>query len=179
MSRTQKIVTNAKPTASTSKVQPATWKEKLMPEEYEQLKNVFDLFDEDHSGLIDPEEINKIMEELGDSRKGTFAYGVIENLKSKGKLINFDEFLELVCPRVGEVKTKEGIKTIFSHIDRQEDEVIDFEEIKNLARIAGDGTNDDEIMEMLHSIHINRETTTNEHLSFDDFYGIVSKFYKK
>lgn len=119
MSRTQKIVTNAKSTGSTPKLQPATWKEKLMPEEYDQLKNVFDLFDEDHSGLIDPEEINKIMDELGESRKGTFAYGVIENLKSKGKTINFDEFLDLVCPKVGEVKTKEGIKTIFGHIDRQ------------------------------------------------------------
>lgn len=77
------------------------------------------------------------------------------------------------------MKTKEGLKTVFSHIDRQEDEVIDFEEVKNLARISGDGISDDEIMEMLHSIHINRETATNEHLTFDDFYGIVSKFYKK
>ena len=87
------------------------------------------------------------MEELGESRKGTFAFGLIENLKSKGKPINFDEFLELVCPKVGEVRTKEGLKTIFGHIDRQEDEVIDFEELKNLARLSGDGINDDEIME--------------------------------
>jgi Ca2+-binding EF-hand superfamily protein len=38
-----------------------SWKDKLFPEDYEQLKATFDLFDEDHSGYIDPEEINKIM----------------------------------------------------------------------------------------------------------------------
>lgn len=64
--------------------------------------------------------------------------------------------MELVCPKVGDVKTKEGIRTIFSHIDNQQDEVIDFEEIKHLARVAGDGVSDDEILEMLHSIHVNK-----------------------
>jgi Ca2+-binding EF-hand superfamily protein len=92
-----------------------------MPEEYEQLKNVFELFDEDQSGVIDPEEINKIMEELGESRTGTFAFGLIAGLKTSGKPINFEEFLELVCPKVGEVRTKEGIRQIFNHIDKQED----------------------------------------------------------
>jgi Ca2+-binding EF-hand superfamily protein len=90
MSRAQKNVGNAKAPTPAGKTQPLSWKEKLMPEEYEQLKNVFDLFDEDHSGLIDPEEINKIMDEMGESRHGTFTYGVIENLKAKGKTINFD-----------------------------------------------------------------------------------------
>jgi Ca2+-binding EF-hand superfamily protein len=87
--------------------------------------------------------------------------------------------LELVCPKVGDIRTKEGLRTIYSHIDKQEDEVIDFEELKHLARISGDGASDDEILEMLHAIHINRETSTNEHLSFDEFYEVVSKFYKK
>lgn len=127
MSRATKPVANTKPTPSAGKTAPLSWKEKLLPEEYEQLRNVFDLFDEDHSGTIDPEEINKIMDELGESRMGTLTFGLIEGLKAKNKPINFDEFLELVCPKVGEVKTKEGIRTIFSHIDKQGDEVIDFE----------------------------------------------------
>ena len=67
-----------------------TWKDKLLPQDYEHLKGVFDLFDEDHSGLIDPEEINKIMGELGEERKGSFTFGLIEGLKDKNKPINFD-----------------------------------------------------------------------------------------
>jgi Ca2+-binding EF-hand superfamily protein len=91
MSRAQKTIVPTKSTPfSASKNQVLGWKDKLLPEEYEQLKNVFELFDEDHSGVIDPEEINKIMEELGESRKGTFAFGLIAGLKTSGKPINFE-----------------------------------------------------------------------------------------
>jgi Ca2+-binding EF-hand superfamily protein len=64
MSRTTKPVTTSRPTSAVKQV-TLSWKDKLQPEEYEGLKNTFDLFDEDHSGLIDPEEINKILQELG------------------------------------------------------------------------------------------------------------------
>ena len=124
MSRTQKN-SNNKPSSS-GKTQPLTWKDKLLPADYEHLKSVFDLFDEDHSGFIDPVEINKIMGELGEERVGTFAFSLIAGLKEKNKPINFDDFLELVCPKVGDVKTKEGLITIFGHIDKEQDNELDF-----------------------------------------------------
>ena len=92
MSRAQKTGVT-KPTPVTSSgikaVAPHTWKEKIHPEDYENLKNTFDLFDEDHSGSIDPEEINKILEELGPDRRTSFIYGIIEGLKAKNRAINF------------------------------------------------------------------------------------------
>ncbi len=62
MSKNSKI--NPNPKAATTPT--LTWKDKLLPEDYSQLQGVFNLFDEDHSGLIDPVEINKIMNELGE-----------------------------------------------------------------------------------------------------------------
>jgi Ca2+-binding EF-hand superfamily protein len=53
MSRTAKPGSN-KITPQAAKPQALTWKERILPEDYDQLKSVFDLFDEDHSGLIDP-----------------------------------------------------------------------------------------------------------------------------
>ena len=123
-----------------------SWKERIHPEDYEQLKTTFELFDADRSGFIDPEEITKIMEELGDSRKGTFIYSIIDGLRYKNKPINFDEFVELVTPKVGDIKTKEGIRTIFKHLDTDDDDYINYEELKKLSRIAGDGINDEEIL---------------------------------
>jgi hypothetical protein len=35
--------------------------------------------------------------------------------------------------------------------------------------MVGDAINDDDILELLHSTHINRETQTNEGLTFDEF----------
>lgn len=64
---------NAKPSASiakgsSSKVKkevPTAWKDRISPEDYEQLRDVFHLFDEDGSGIIDPQEIVKVLEEIG------------------------------------------------------------------------------------------------------------------
>jgi Ca2+-binding EF-hand superfamily protein len=63
-------------------------------------------------------------------------------LKTKSKPINFDEFLDLICPKIGDLKTKEGLRTIYSHFDKSEDGVLDFEELKATARQSGDLIND-------------------------------------
>ena len=157
-----------------------SWKEKLFPEEYEQLKQVFHIFDEDNSGYIDPEEINKIMDELGDTgRRGSVAFEIITNLRDYNKPIDFHQFLEVACTRVGDVKTKEGIGRLFRHADKEDDELLDFEELKTLCRMAGDNLTDDDIMEMMHTIHINRKTATSEGVTFEDFYNIVTGHYRK
>ena len=179
MSRSKTSAQVTKSATSSGKASGLSWKEKLHPEDYEQLRNTFDLFDEDHSGTIDPEEINKIMDELGDSRKGTFIYGVIENLRSKGKPINFDEFVDLVAPKVGDVKTKEGLRTCFKHLDTDDDDYINYDELKKLSRMSGDYINDEDILEMLHSTFINHKTNNNEGLYFEEFYQIVTKYNKR
>jgi len=56
MSRSQ-----AKPTAAPVKA-PTAWKDRLLPQDYEELKSTFEVFDEDGSGSIDPVEINKVLE---------------------------------------------------------------------------------------------------------------------
>ena len=59
MSKQPKNVPQAKVVNTAPKA--TSWKDRLFPEDYENLKATFDLFDDDHSGTIDPEEINKIM----------------------------------------------------------------------------------------------------------------------
>lgn len=69
---------------------PLTWKERIHAEDYEQLRTTFELFDEDHSGTIDPAEINKILEELGPERRIPLIYSIIDGLKNKNKPITFE-----------------------------------------------------------------------------------------
>jgi Ca2+-binding EF-hand superfamily protein len=64
-------------------------------------------------------------------------------LKVKSKPITFDEFVELVVPRVGDLKTKEGLRTVFSHLDTDNDDYINYDELKHLAKISGDLIKDD------------------------------------
>jgi Ca2+-binding EF-hand superfamily protein len=143
MSRTTKTQPTAAKPVVPAKNAALSWKDRLHPEEYEQLRATFSLFDSDNSGTIDPEEINKIMDELGEGRKGTLIYNIIEGLKVKNKPITFDEFVELVTPRVGDIKTKEGLRTVFSHLDTDNDDYINYDELKHLAKLSGDMINDD------------------------------------
>jgi Ca2+-binding EF-hand superfamily protein len=174
----------------TSKTQPAqpvkpqpapqlSWKDRLTPEDYEDLKNTFEVFDEDGSGTIDPAEINKVLEELGLDKRNPFILSLIHGLRDKNKPINFNEFLEVVVGRVGETKTKEGLKRVFSLYDKDENGVIDFEEFKTVSRQLHENLNDDDLREMLHSASINNKTSSNEGFTFEEFYTIVSKFVNR
>jgi Ca2+-binding EF-hand superfamily protein len=51
--------------SKTKKDVPTTWKDRISPEDYEHLRDVYLLFDEDGSGTIDPQEIVKVLEEIG------------------------------------------------------------------------------------------------------------------
>lgn len=162
-----------------TKPAPTQWKDRLTAQDYEELKNTFDVFDEDGSGSIDPVEINKVLEELGLDRRNPFVLSLINGLKEKNKAIGFDEFLDTIASRVGETKTKDGLRRVFALFDKDENGVIDFEEFKGIAKQLHDAINDDDIIEMLHSTHVNHKTSSNEGFTFDEFYSIVSKFNNK
>ena len=48
-----------------------------------------------------------------------------------------------------------------------------------MAKGLHENMNDDDLLEMMHSAHVNQKTATNEGFTFDEFYGIVSKFANK
>jgi Ca2+-binding EF-hand superfamily protein len=123
MSRTSKGQT-AQPAKQA--VQQLSWKDRLNAEDYDELKQTFDVFDEDGSGSIDPAEINKILDDLGLDKRNPFILSLINGLRDKNKPIQFPEFLDIICSRVGETKTKDGIKRVFALFDKDENGVIDF-----------------------------------------------------
>jgi Ca2+-binding EF-hand superfamily protein len=64
-----------------SKPVSSQWKDRLDAVDYDELKQTFDVFDEDGSGTIDPVEINKVLEELGLDRRNPFILNLINGLK--------------------------------------------------------------------------------------------------
>ena len=165
----------AKPAATGSRG-PSQWKDRLAPEDYEELKATFEVFDEDRSGTIDPAEISAVLEKLGTHGRSPFVLNLIYALQEKAKPINFDEFIDICGSRIGETRTKDGLRRVFALIDKDENGILDFEEFKQVSKHLKDNLGDDDILELMHSTHVNRKTSSNEGFTFDEFYQIVSRF---
>ncbi len=56
---------------------PTAWRDRISPEDYEQLRDVFLLFDEDGSGIIDPQEIVKVLEEIGLDKRNPYVMKIV------------------------------------------------------------------------------------------------------
>ena len=136
-------------------------RDKITEQDYEELKATFDLFDEDASGFIDPIEIQKVMEELGLTRRNPTVNEIFNDLKAANRSINFDEFLEIVVNRVGDTKTKDGLNKVFSLWDKNGNGVLDLDCFKQIARELGETLNEEELIEMMHNTYILNNTASN------------------
>jgi len=126
---------SGKPKAPIAQPKPSyNPRERLSEHDIEELKATFDLFDEDHGGSIDPSEIQKILEELGLDRRNNVVFNMINDLQAKGRPINFEEFLEIICNRLGDTKSNDGLKKLFALYDTDGAGFIDFEKMKHVAR---------------------------------------------
>ena len=71
---------------------------------------------------------------------------LIHGLRDKNKAITFDEFVDIIASRVGETKTRDGIKRVFALYDKDENGTVDFEEFKSIARHLKDNLTDDDLL---------------------------------
>lgn len=159
----------------TTAAKKTSWKDRISQHDYEELKATFDLFDADGGGSIDPEEIEKVLEQIGLKGKSAIVNEMIVGLRDLGRPIKFDEFLEIVASKVGDAKSREGLAKVFDLWDNQGNGVIDFDSFKRVAKELGETLNDDEIIEMMHNAYIINGTESHDTFNFDEFYNIVTK----
>lgn len=147
----------------------------LSEEEINELKETFDLFDEDKSGTIDPEEIKKALDNLGLEKRNPIVYRMISDLQSLKGEIDFDTFIDTITDRLGHTQSQEGLQKLFALYDTDGTGSIDFQKLRAVAKELGETMNDEEIKEMMHHIHVLNRTENKEEISFQEFYEIVSK----
>ena len=158
---------------------PTAWKNRVSPEDYEQLRDVFLIFDEDGSGTIDPQEIVKVLEEIGLDKRNQNVVKIILALRETNKIMNFEEFVDVVCTQIGEYKTRDGLQRVWRLYDKEETGVIGFEQLKEIGRSIGEYMDDQAILDMMHGVFINKGTQSNEEFTFDEFYQVISGFYSR
>ncbi len=104
----------------TKNVVPTAWKDRISPEDYEHLREVFVVFDEDGSGSIDPQEIVKVLEEIGLDRRNPHVVKIVWAMRDANKNLNFEEFVDIVCSQVGEYRTRDGLQRIWRLYDKED-----------------------------------------------------------
>lgn len=87
-------------------------------EQVRDIKQAFDIFDGDHSGVIDPQELKNAFISLGFGGQNKFVYQILAELdddQSGG--IDFAEFLRLATAKISEKDSRADIDKVFSSFD--------------------------------------------------------------
>jgi len=147
----------------------------LSQEEYEEIKQAFELFDTNSTGRINPQELKQAMQSLGfDSRNPTIFDMICEldtpEAQRKGG-IDIDQFVEAINNKLGDKETKEGIRRIFQLFVSDPDATsITANDLKKIAKELGETMQKEELDDML-----KRASSSGHDLSFQEFYDIMTK----
>ena len=106
----------------------------LPREEVIEIKQAFDIFDEDGSGSIDPSELRDAFESLGFKGNNRFIYQILAEIDDDGSGgIQFDEFLKLATAKITEKDSRSEINKVFNLFDTEKQERITIKDLKRIA----------------------------------------------
>ena len=105
----KKATKDTKPAAVKKAFNPDDYVKPTLPrEEVIEIRQAFDIFDGDASGVIDPAELKEAFVTLGFTGQSKFVYQILAELDEDGSgAIDFDEFLKLATAKVSEKDSRE------------------------------------------------------------------------
>ena len=90
----------------------------LSREEVVEIKQAFDIFDNDGSGIMDPSELKDAFINLGFTGQGKFVYQILAELdEDQSGGIEFPEFLKLATAKLSDKDSREDIMKVFNTFD--------------------------------------------------------------
>eukprot|EP01129_Flabellula_baltica_P009017 TRINITY_DN3619_c0_g1_i2.p1 TRINITY_DN3619_c0_g1~~TRINITY_DN3619_c0_g1_i2.p1 ORF type:complete len:519 (-),score=85.21 TRINITY_DN3619_c0_g1_i2:219-1775(-) len=116
---------------------------KLPPEEIARIREIFNLFDKDHSGAIDREEFRHFMNAIGDPVTETEADSIISQIDTDGNgVIDLEEFIYFMEDNANDadVDCEQTIMDLFYLFDKDHSGTITTPEFKQMMMNINDGT---------------------------------------
>ena len=90
----------------------------LPREEVVEIRQAFEIFDQDGSGIMDPAELKQAFIDLGFTGQNKFVYQILAELdEDQSGGIDFAEFLRLATAKIGEKDSRVEINKVFSAFD--------------------------------------------------------------
>ena len=137
-----------------------------------QIRNSFRLF-ADSKGRINPRELKQAFEEIELDQTNPKVYKIIADLDIPDNRngITFESFMIQVNHALGDLNTKEGIRTVYEQfLENPRDEAITLNCLRNISKDLGENVNTDELRTLLA-----RASKSGVSLPFNEFYDIISR----
>ena len=146
----------------------------ISEENIEKIKNAFELLDSKGEGKFYPKEFKLNMENYGLNEKEPFIYSIINELdteEAEKNGVSFEELIKVIDDKLGNKKTKEGIKKIFElFVDKKEDNSITLLALKKAGNKYGHKLTNEQ-----YKLLIEKATQNGNEITFDDFYKIMNQ----
>jgi Ca2+-binding EF-hand superfamily protein len=137
-----------------------------------ELRNSFKLF-ADSKGRVYPRELKEAFEEIEMDQKNSKVYKIIADLDTPDNKngINFESFINHVNAKIGDLKSKEGIRTVYDQfLENLRDDAITLNSLRNVSKELGESVNTEDLRTIL-----TRASKSGVALPFEEFYAIVSR----
>lgn len=144
----------------------------LSEEQKADIKEAFNLFDTEATGLIDSKELKVAIRALGFEPKKEEIKRMIADIDKDGTgKISFADFQQLMTVKMAEKDSNEEILKAFRLFDDDETGKISFKNLKRVAKELGENLNDEELQEMIEEADLDGDGEVNE----DEFLRVMKK----
>ena len=162
-----------KTVVKTTKVIEETADAGLLPEELEELKLSFAIFDKDGNGNISKGELKEILMKLKiEDTKGTLDKIMEDIDKNRSGTIDADEFAEMFTCKLPEVEDRKTLGEIYDYMcDWAKVDQINLDALKDLNDQFGVGLSDEDMQLMIEKADTNKDGV----VSNEEYYTIITK----
>ena len=145
---------------------------RLDEEQMEELREAFNLFDTDRSGVIDARELKAAIRALGFTVKKEQVRQMLRDIgREPNSQISFDDFSRIMGGKMGDRNSREEINKIFRLFDEDTSGKISFRNLKRIAAEIGETLTDEELQEMIDEADRDGDGLINP----DEFYRVMRK----
>ncbi|XP_059090628.1 calmodulin-A-like [Tigriopus californicus] len=143
----------------------------LTPEQIEEFKECFQMFDKDGDGTIDTTELGTVMRSLGQNPDEEEVEEMVDEADEDGSgSINFPEFIGLMMKKQQGSQTVDDIKQAFRVFDKDGNGYVSSTELKFVMSRLGVNFTDDELQEMVLEADIDGDGQ----VCFEEFYNMMT-----
>lgn len=142
----------------------------LSPEQEDQIKQAWSLFDDDGSGTIDKNELKLVMQKLGLNPTQDELTEIVNDIDKDGDGdIDFSEFLRLMSTKLKDAQTEEELLEAFKVFDTKNKQRFGETELNEICKRLKCEFTSEEIKEMISVADINGDG----YIDFEEFVRIM------